>query len=492
MTTLDLLVRNVRVVRPDHPGEADLDLGIAGGRFVRIEPGIPAQEAAEVVDGGGKLALPGVVDAHQHWGIYRPLSEDARSESRAAAQGGVTTGLSYVRTGAYYLNRSGPYTEVYPRFLAAAQGNAYVDYGFHVAPILARHIDEIPDLIAEFGVPSFKIFMFYGAHGLHGRSSDQASFLMIPPEESYDYAHFEFVMRGIARARASDRFRDIAGSISLSLHCETAEIMSAYTKLVEREGRLAGLEAYSASRPPHSEGLAITIASYLAHETTLPTINLLHLSSGKAMDAAMLMAETFPHIDFRREVTIGHLLADIHTASGIGGKVNPPLRPREDVEALWRHLLAGDVSWVVSDHACCLDESKFGNPREDVFLAKSGFGGTEYLLPGLISEGRKRGLSYQRVAQLTAGNPAQRFGLPDKGTIAEGYQADLCLVDDTVSYVVRAEDSESAQEYTPFEGFELTARVTDTFLRGRPVLRGGRIVGEPRGQYLRRPTGQPG
>jgi allantoinase len=488
VAVLDLLVRNVRVVRPDHDEVADLDLGIADGRFVRIEPRIGAHDAGAVVDGGGKLAFPGVVDAHQHWGIYNPLEEDARSESRAAAQGGLTTGITYVRTGAYYMNRTGPYAEVFPDVLSAAEGRAYVDYGFHVAPILKRHIDEIPDLISEFGVASFKIFMFYGTHGLHGRSSDQSSFLMLSDDDSYDYAHFEFVMRAIQKAREDDRFRGIADSISLSLHCESAEIMSAYTRMVEEEGTLKGLEAYSASRPPHSEGLAITIAAYLAHETALPTINLLHLSSRKAVEAAMMMAHTFPHIDFRREVTIGHLLADIHTASGIAGKVNPPLRPREDVEALWEHLLAGNISWVVSDHACCRDETKFGEPRDDVFLAKSGFGGTEYLLPGLISEGNRRGLPYRRIAALTSWNPAQRFGLHQKGTIAEGYDADFCLVDENASYTVRAEDSESTQGYTPFEGFELTARVTDTFLRGHPVLADRRIVGEPRGQYLRRPT----
>lgn len=487
MTPLDLIVKNVRVVRPDRAEVAEADLGIADGRFARVEPNLPAEDAAEVVDGRGLLAFPGVVDAHQHWGIYNPLDEDTRTESRAAAQGGVTTGITYVRTGAYYMNRSGPYAEVFPDILAAAQGRAYIDYGFHVAPILKRHIDEIPLLIDEFGVTSFKIFMFYGTHGLHGRSADQSSFLMLPEDELYDYAHFEFVMRGIQKAREDPKFGDIADAISLSLHCETAEIMRAYTKIVEDEGRLKGLEAYSASRPPHSEGLAIAIASYLAHETALPNINLLHLSSRKAIEAAMMMAATFPHIDFRREVTIGHLLADIHTASGIGGKVNPPLRPREDVEALWEHLLAGDISWVTSDHACCRDETKFGEPRDDVFVAKSGFGGTEYLLSGLVTEGRKRGLSHQRIAQLTSWNPAQRFGLGDKGTIAEGYDADFCLVDDAVSYTVRAADSESAQEYTPFEGFELTARVRDTFLRGGRVLADGQVVGEPRGRYLRRP-----
>lgn len=191
--------------------------------------------------------------------------------------------------------------------------------------------------------------------------------------------------------------------------------MTAYTNMVQADGSLQGLAAYSASRPPHSEALAVTIASFLADETGLPSINLLHLSSRKALTAALRMAKAFPHVDFRREVTVGHLLAGIDTAYGLGGKVNPPLRPREDVEALWEHVLAGDVDWVVSDHACCKDEQKFGDPRDDIFAAKSGFGGAEYLLPGLVREGRKRGLSYRRIAELTSWAPARRYGLPTKG-----------------------------------------------------------------------------
>jgi allantoinase len=488
MPNVDLLIKNVRVAGPDRPQAEQLDIAVKDGKFARIAADLPADDAAEVIDAGGKVAFPGVVDVHQHWGIYNDLSDDADSESRASAQGGVTSGITYIRTGQYYMNRTGPYAEVFPDVLAAAKDKAYIDYGFHVAPLMKQHIDEIPSLIEDFGVPSFKIFMFYGTHGLHGRSSDQSKFLMIPEGESYDYAHFEFVMRGIQKAREDPRFAGIADAISLSLHCETAEIMRAYTKLVEEAGGVRNLAAYSESRPPHSEGLAITIASYLAHETGLPNINLLHLSSRKAIEAAMMMAATFPHVDFRREVTIGHLVADIDTASGLGGKVNPPLRPKEDVEALWEHLLAGHFSWVCSDHACCRDEMKFGDPRDDVFTAKSGFGGAEYLLPALVSEGNRRGLSYQQVAQLTSWNPAQRYGLATKGTIAEGYDADFALVDDNTSWTVHAEDSLSTQEYTPFEGFELTAKVTDTYLRGQAVLRAGAIVGSPRGSYLHRPT----
>lgn len=281
---------------------------------------------------------------------------------------------------------------------------------------------------------------------------------------------------------------EIAGDISLSLHCETAEIMAAYTKLVEDEGKLDGLAAYHASRPPHSEGLAVFIASYLAHETQCTNINLLHLSSRKAMDAAMQMAEAFPHIDFRREVTIGHLLLDIDAPAGPLAKVNPPIRPREDVEYLWQAVLDGKVDWVVSDHACCRHELKVDGERpEEIFLAKSGFGGTEYLVPGLISEGRKRGLSLNRIARLLALNPARRYGLHNKGDLAPGLDADIVLVDPGESFIVRAAESESRQGYTPFEGQELGVKVKRTYLRGHLIYRDGQVIGKPLGRYLKRP-----
>lgn len=84
-----------------------------------------------------------------------------------------------------------------------------------------------------------------------------------------------------------------------------------------------------------------------------------------------------------------------------------------------------------------------------------------------------------------------RFGLHTKGDLAPGFDADFCLVDPDATWTVRAADSESAQEYTPFEGFEMTARVTDTYLRGAAVFRDGKVVGPARGSFLRRPTRRP-
>ncbi|HEY2335933.1 MAG TPA: dihydroorotase family protein [Burkholderiales bacterium] len=483
----DLVIKNVRVVRPDGKQPEDADIGISNGRFSRISKNIQIQEAKTTYDGKGRLAFPGVVDAHMHTGIYSPLAEDAVSESRAAAQGGVTSSLNYFRSGQYYLNKGGPYAKFFPQVLKLSAGRFHVDYGFHLAPMDRTHIGEIEKLIKTHGVCSFKIFMFYGSHGLHGRSDDQRKFLMIGPKDRYDYAHFEFVMRGVQAARA--KLPQLAGQISLSLHCETAEIMTAYTALAEKNGKLKGLAAYHAARPPHSEGLAVFIASYLANETALPTINLLHLSSKKALTAALQMAEVFPHIDFRREVTIGHLILDITSKAGPLAKVNPPIRPREDVEFLWEKLLEGKVDWVVSDHACCRHETKvakkaFGN----IWLAKSGFGGTEYLLPALVSEGMKRGLALNRVAKLTSQNPARRFGLNAKGDIAEGFDADVVLVDPNETWTIRAKDSESTQGYTPFEGIELGCKVKATFLRGELICENGNVLGKPRGRYLHRPT----
>jgi allantoinase len=482
---LDLIIKNVRVVRPQSNTIEVLDVGIKDGKFTEIAANLEPNTARQIFDARNLLGFPGVVDAHMHIGIYQPLDRDAVTESKAAAMGGVTSSLNYIRTGQYYLNRGGSYRDFLPEVLTLSRGNFYVDYGYHIAPISASHIDEMQMLFEEYGISSFKIFMFYGGYGLHGLSEQQNLFLMINKEERYDFAHFEFIMRSLSKLR--ELHPQQCDRLSLSLHCEVAEILNAYTKIVQQDTTLTGLKAYSAARPPHSEGLAICIASYLAHETNCLNINLLHLSSRKALEAALMMETVLPHIDFRREVTVGHLLLDVDTPAGKWAKVNPPIRSRADVEYLWQAVLDGQIDWIVSDHACCSAEKKASlqNP-DNIWLAKSGFGGTEYLLSGVFSEGSKRGMSYNHMAQLLSYNPARRFGLDTKGDIAPGYDADLVLLDPTKTFTVRADKSQSKQGYTPFEGLELTGRVKTTFLRGNVIYHNGEIIGSPTGNYLKR------
>src|SRR6266545_2026408 len=104
-----------------------------------------------------------------------------------------------------------------PEVLKQSEGRFWVDYGYHIAPIEADHIDEMEHLALDYGIPSFKIFMFYGGYGLHGRSANQNEFLMIGPEDRYDIAHFEFIMRSAQQLMT--KYPKLSSYISFSLHC---------------------------------------------------------------------------------------------------------------------------------------------------------------------------------------------------------------------------------------------------------------------------------
>jgi allantoinase len=138
-----------------------------------------------------------------------------------------------------------------------------------------------------------------------------------------------------------------------------------------------------------------------------------------------------------KTVTIVH--EDSAFGSGLAQLLNTQLPERG---LLWQAVLDRKIDWIVSDHACCSGEQKWS--RDDptnIWLAKSGFGGTEYLLSGVVSEGSKRGMSYNHMAELLSWKPAQRFGLLNKGDIARGFDADIVLVDPHDSFVVRAADT---------------------------------------------------
>ncbi|MBV8827603.1 MAG: dihydroorotase family protein [Acidobacteriaceae bacterium] len=472
----DLAVLNGTVVVPG-VGPQRIDLGIQGGRIAALGHSIRAGEAEEVFDAQGLHVLPGAIDSHFHIGIYRPHGEDARSESLSAVAGGVTSLISYFRTGHNYLDKTGPYREIFPELLALSRGNFWCDYSYHIAPMTTDHIGEIEWLIDQ-GVCSFKFYMFYKGLNLASDSTQGKEYTMT---ENYDLGHLYELMYAIERANRGSKTR-----VSLSLHCENPELIRVFMLRVQREGG-TGLKAYSNARPPLSEALSIEEAGVLANSTRCP-INLLHLSSGEALRTAVDIRNRYRGADMALETTLHHLTLSYDVPEGLSGKVNPPLRSAEDQNALWDGVLRGQIDTVVSDHACCLRAMK----AQELWPAWPGFGGTELLYPIMLSEGMwKRGLPLERVADLLAANPARLFGLyPLKGAIAVGSDADLAICDLESKRTVTAANLHSAQDHTPFEGLTLRGWPVATMLRGKIVWRDGAPLGNPAGMFLKRPLGR--
>ncbi|GID90790.1 dihydroorotase family protein [Amorphoplanes digitatis] len=478
MSRYELVVRGGTLVLP-YLGTVRADLATRDGKVAAIADEIPAAEGDEVLDATGRLVFPGAVDAHFHLGIYRPLEVDAAQETRSSLVGGATTVLSYFRTGQHYLNRTGPYGEILPEVLGAVAGNAWTDYGFHLAPMDTAQVREVPALVDGHGVSSFKYYMFYKGFNLAADSRDAKAFTM---SDEYDLGHLYQLMEAVAAAGATAGDR----RISLSLHCEQAELMRLFIDRVRAAGDPQTLRAYSDARPPLTERVAIGEATTLARATGCP-VNLLHLSSGEALAAAREARAAMPGTDMRLEVTLHHLCLtheELDARGGLGGKVNPPIRSAADTEALWAGVLDGSIDWVASDHACCLEENK----GDALWPALPGFGGTALLYPILISEGmHKRGLSPARVAELAAGNPARAYGLEGrKGNLLVGYDADLTVVDPDLEREVTAELLLSGQDHCPFEGHKVRGWPVATVLRGRLAYANGVVTGTPRGAFVAR------
>lgn len=479
MERYDLAVVGGTVVVP-YVGTMRADIGIRGSRIAAIEDEIGPDQAGAVVDARGKIVLPGAVDGHFHIGIYRPVSEDAESETRSSLVGGVTTVLSYFRTGSHYLNKSGSYRDIYPEVLRATEGHSYTDFGYHLGIMTSGQVNEIDWLVGEMGVASFKYYMFYKGLNLSSSSTAGTAYTM---SDVYDLGHLYRFMQAVAEA--SRRYGSL-GRISLSIHCEHAEIIRTFIDEMRAQD-LEGLEAYSKARPPFQERLAIAEATLLADVARCP-VNLLHLSSAEALAGGTKARRDYPELDIKLETTLHHLALTYDDKHGIqSAKVNPPIRSRQDVDALWRGVLGGDIDQIVSDHACCLLDMKQGGTWE----ALPGFGGTSLIYPVLLSEGfHKRGLSLQRIAELASAGPARNYGLyPRKGMIAVGSDPDIAIVDPELAGPVTRERLLSAQDHTPFEGFPVKGWVSETIRAGEVVFRDGRVVGGPTGRYLKRPVG---
>jgi dihydropyrimidinase/allantoinase len=478
----ELLIKGGTAVMPFH-GTVRCDIGVREGKTVAIADEIATNEAAQVVDARGKYVFPGAVDSHYHVGIYRPHSEDAESESRSALVGGVSTVITYWRTGHHYLNKTGPYKRIFPEVLSLSSGHFHTDYAYHIAVMTAEQLEEVDWLVEHAGVGSFKFYMFYKALTLSADSTKGSAYTMA---ENYDLGHLYELMTRVSAMAAKHRDR---ARISLSLHCENPELIRVFIERAKKQG-LTGLKAYSEGRPPLTEKLSVHEAAILADATGCP-INLLHLSSRDALQAGIDVRRHYPSHDIKLETTLHHLALDHEELDRVGigvrGKVNPPIRTHEHSEFLWQGIRNGAVDTVVSDHACCGEEHKH---EDDLWGSLPGFGGSSILYPVLLSEGcHKRGLSLSRVAELVSANPARNFGLfPRKGAIAIGSDADFAIVDMEKEQPITTELCQSAQDHTPFEGFMTKGWPTHTIVRGHVMFENGKVASAKVGEFIKRPV----
>lgn len=477
MASYELLVKNGTLVLPG-TGPVRADLAVAGGKVAAVATDIASAQADQVIDATGKVVLPGAVDAHFHIGIYRELGLDAYEETRSSLVGGATTVISYFRTGSHYLNRTGPYQQILPEVLSAVEGKAWTDYSFHLAPMTVTQIEEIPSLVRDHGITSFKYYMFYKGFDLASNSRDARAFTM---GDEYDLGHLFLMLEKISEVQAQEP----GLRLSLSLHCEQSELMRVFIDRVKAAGDPQTLKAYHEGRPPLTERVAIGEATTIASHTGT-NINLLHLSSGDAADAAVQARGAYPAIDMRFETTLHHLCLDHDTLDargGLGGKVNPPIRTKADNARLWERFAGGDIDWVASDHACCMEELK----GDKLWPATPGFGGTALLYPVMLSEGHlKRGIPLRRIVEAVSTNPARAYNLPTKGNLLPGFDADLTVVDLDKTQTVTTELCQSGQDHCPFEGEQLTGWPVVTVVGGRVHMVDGEIQGEPGGQFLKR------
>lgn len=474
MAQYDLLIKNGSVVFEDRVEACTI--AVQDGKIAAFLAAEENAEAAEVVDAKGLTVMPGAVDCHTHLGIYKPMDEDTRSETQCALTGGVTTMMSYFRTGAHYMEKTGPYHEILQEAIDLASGNAYCDFCFHIAPMDGLHVDEM-EWLAEQGVVTFKYFMFYKGLNLGANSTVSPTM-----SDCYDLGHLYNIMAEAARLNTVLK----NNPISVSVHCEDDELIKAFIKRVNAAG-LEGLQAYCEARPPLTERMAVLKAGTVAAATGA-VLNVLHITSAEALQATRDLLKIYPEIKLRRECTL-HALGLTWEAmkdDNYCGKVNPPLRTRADNDALWDAIARGEIDWVASDHANTPIALK---KKGDMWGSFCGFGGTSLIYPFMISEGYfKHGLSLPRIAELVSGNPAKcHQAWPRKGNMAVGADADFAFIDLSLKKTVHAGEDFSAQEYTVFEGVELQGWPVITMLRGKRVFEAGKIVGGPSGSYVKRP-----
>jgi allantoinase len=207
------------------------------------------------------------------------------------------------------------------------------------------------------------------------------------------------------------------------------------------------------------------------------------VSTGRGV--ALVAAARARGVDVTCETCAHYLILTGEDAEELGAvaKCAPPLRPRQHLEALWEQIFEDNVQFVTSDHSPAPPEMKVG---DDFFKIWGGIMGCQSLLNVSLDEGHhERGLPLVRVAALTSGNVADRFGFSGKGRLGVGSDADFALVDLDSSFTLRGEDLFYRHKMSPYVGRTFRGSVVRTIVRGTTVFHDGKVVSEPVGQLIK-------
>ena len=403
------------VVTPD--GARDADVVVEDGRIATIEP--PTRDGD--VDARGCLVLPGGVDPHAH-----PLP-DIVAATEAAARGGTTTVLAFTAP------RPGESpAAAFGRAREEDVPRAVVDVALHAAIWEPDRLDRAAlEELARAGGRGVKLYLAFPELG------------MLPSDRTL----YE-TLRDASRL-----------GLLVQVHCESSGAIDALVDEAIAAGR-TDARAFADTRPPlvEEEGVARTLfyarladaPVYLVHLTTRGSLELVRDARRRGQT---VWAEACTH----------HLLLDdgcYERAHAERFVVVPPLRPRDDVEALWDAVADGTLDAIGSDHAQSRYQPPF--PPGDFRSLPYGIFGIDVRVPLVLSEGRRRDVTFERLADLLAGGPARAFGVaPRKGAIALGADADVVVWDPTATTRV---DGDSV-----FAGIDVRGGVREVLLRGTRV-----------------------
>jgi dihydroorotase len=417
-------------------------VAVRDGKIVLVGD-LTGVEADRTIDAGGLLLLPGLIDTQVHFrepGLTH--KEDLESGTRAALHGGVTSILEMPNTVPPTTSR-----EALADKLKRASGRAWCNYGFFVGAS-ADNISELASLETEPGCPGIKVFM--------GSSTGS---LLVESDEDL----LQVLKNGKKRfpVHAEDEPRNRARKELISDHPSVAE--------------------HPFLRDSESARLATERILRLSKETGRP-VHILHVST--AVELPLLRAAKDTGLGTTCEVTPQHLFfaaPECYERLGTWAQMNPPIRSEHDREALWGAVHDGLFDVFGSDHAPhTLEEKSKPYPQ-----SPSGMPGVQTMLPVLmnfVAEGR---LSVQDVVRMGCENPSKLYGIKGKGFIAEGFDADLVLVDPEWRRTVETSFLQSKCGWSPYEGLTLQGWPRLVILGGQVSIEGEVRAGEPSGTMLR-------